>query len=279
MTFLKSLPSAPQRALASFFLIAGFLLLAHTGTQAQMAWVQFTGSIPSTAVVGGTENGQNLYIGRATHSNGTVHPGKVFRSGYDYICNYGYGGKEVVAKSFEILVQTNSGVRLKWEPVSGSIPADAVTAGTENGQYFYVGRASHSNGTVHPGKIFAVDGQYICNYGYGGKEVTSKSGFQVLVAKSPAGTRKKMITGTYRIQVKANGRYWHEDGGGDKLVSTRYQPTDDFTRFTFEPQEDGSYRIKVVADSRYLHHDGLGDKLLSTRYQPNDDYTRLYLEP
>ncbi len=44
------------------------------------------------------------------------------------------------------------------------------------------------------------------------------------------------LSGTYLIQVKANGLIWHEDGGGDRLVSTRYQPDDDFTRFYMIPQ-------------------------------------------
>eukprot|EP00812_Abedinium_dasypus_P012117 NODE_5646_length_565_cov_263.027451.p1 GENE.NODE_5646_length_565_cov_263.027451~~NODE_5646_length_565_cov_263.027451.p1 ORF type:complete len:147 (+),score=31.30 NODE_5646_length_565_cov_263.027451:3-443(+) len=84
--------------------------------------------------------------------------------------------------------------------------------------------------------------------------------------------------GSYRIQTKADGLYWHENGLGDKLLSTRFQPNDDYTRFFFEWQpNDDSFRIRVKADGRYLHEDGWGDKLLSTRYQPNDDFTRFYL--
>ena len=82
---------------------------------------------------------------------------------------------------------------------------------------------------------------------------------------------------TYQIKVKGSGRYLHEDGGGDKLVSTRYQPNDDFTKFIFERQSDGSYRIRGKASGRYLHEDGGGDKLVSTRYQPGDDFTRYLL--
>jgi hypothetical protein len=83
---------------------------------------------------------------------------------------------------------------------------------------------------------------------------------------------------TYQIQVKADGRYLHEDGYGDKLVSTRYQPNDDFTKFIFQRQYDGSYRIKVKASGRYLHDDGGGDRLLSTRYQPFDDFAKFILD-
>ena len=33
------------------------------------------------------------------------------------------------------------------------------------------------------------------------------------------------------MRVKADNTYLHVDGSGDKLVSTRYQANDDFTRF------------------------------------------------
>ncbi|MCB0641138.1 MAG: RICIN domain-containing protein, partial [Phaeodactylibacter sp.] len=79
------------------------------------------------------------------------------------------------------------------------------------------------------------------------------------------------------IKVVADGRYLHHDGLGDKLLSTRYQPNDDYTRFYLEPESDGSYRIKVKATNTYLHENGLGDKLLSTRHQVNDDFTRFRL--
>ncbi|MCB0641108.1 MAG: DUF3421 domain-containing protein, partial [Phaeodactylibacter sp.] len=143
-----------------------------------------------TAVAGGSENGQTLYVGRAKHTDGTVHPGKVFSSDNNYICNYGYGGQEIVATNFEILVQDNPNIRLKWVLVEGSVPANTVVAGTENGQNLYVGRAKHTDGTVHPGKVFQANGRYICNYGYGGQELIAGTGFEVLVAKSPLGVRK-----------------------------------------------------------------------------------------
>lgn len=85
-------------------------------------------------------------------------------------------------------------------------------------------------------------------------------------------------SGEYRIQLKANGTYLHEDGLGDKKLSVRSQETDDFTRFIFESQEDGSYRIKVKADNLYLHEDGMADKLISTRAQETDDFTKFFVE-
>ncbi len=85
-------------------------------------------------------------------------------------------------------------------------------------------------------------------------------------------------SGEYQIQVKATGQYLHVDGNNDKLLSTRYQPDDDFTLFIFEKQTDGSYKITVKATGNHLHEDGSNDKLLSTRYQPDDGFTRFILE-
>lgn len=88
------------------------------------------------------------------------------------------------------------------------------------------------------------------------------------------------LSGTYFIRVKANRRFLHEDGNGDKLLSTRYQPSppDDFNRFRLTRQSDGSYRITVVANGRHWHEDGSNDKLVSTRYQPDDNFTRFLFE-
>jgi hypothetical protein len=87
------------------------------------------------------------------------------------------------------------------------------------------------------------------------------------------------LSGTYRIHVKATGHFWHEDGNGDKRISTRWQPDDDFTRFTLERQADGSYRIRVKASNRYLHVPGHEDWIASTIAQVADDYTRFFFEP
>ncbi|HRQ63501.1 MAG TPA: hypothetical protein PKZ76_01315 [Xanthomonadaceae bacterium] len=83
-------------------------------------------------------------------------------------------------------------------------------------------------------------------------------------------------SGVYEIVTRASGLKWHENGGGDRLVSTRFQPDDAHTRFWLEPQADGSFRITVLANGRHLHVDHGGDKLLSTRYQPDDDFTRFF---
>jgi hypothetical protein len=87
------------------------------------------------------------------------------------------------------------------------------------------------------------------------------------------------LNGEYRIRVMANGLFWHEDGNGDRKLSTRWQPNDDFTRFILEAQADGSYRIRVKASGRYLHAPGHEDWIVSTLAQVDDDYTRFIIVP
>lgn len=86
------------------------------------------------------------------------------------------------------------------------------------------------------------------------------------------------LSGTYRIQVKANNRFFHEDAMGDKFISTRHQRVDDNTRFILERQTDGSYRVKGKGSNRYWHVDTSSDRILSTRWQPTDDHTRFFFE-
>lgn len=114
---------------------------------------------------------------------------------------------------------------------------------------------------------------------YGDNAVYSCAVVRSDVFASWANDYTNLRTGAaYRIQVKADGRYLHEDGWNDKLVSTRAQSNDDFTQFILEPKSEG-WRIKVKADGRYFHEDGWGDKLVSTRAQPNDDFTVFLFTP
>ncbi len=55
------------------------------------------GFIDPKALIGGREQGQPLYLCRAPYQG--IQPGKVV-SGH---CNFGYGGKEIVADQFEVL--------------------------------------------------------------------------------------------------------------------------------------------------------------------------------
>lgn len=78
-------------------LVASFDILTSTGVAPK--WV-FGPTVPANAVIGGQQNGINLPVCRASHLN-SVHPGKVWNGN----CNFGYGGREIVTPTFEILVQ------------------------------------------------------------------------------------------------------------------------------------------------------------------------------
>lgn len=57
------------------------------------------GRIPSSAIAGGGERGQPLYVCQARYSGG-IHPGKVF----DGSCHIGYNGRDIARPDFRILV-------------------------------------------------------------------------------------------------------------------------------------------------------------------------------
>jgi len=149
-------------------------MLSFGSLYAQLEWVPFEGELPSNAVIGGVETNRSLAICRCDYNKGT-HPGKVVEKA----CNIGWGGKEVIVKDFEVLV--NKGVvELDWVKTKGlTLPKNAIQAGDEKGVPLYIGRKFYENGT-HPGKVFKVGKRYICNVGWGGKEKVFK-GFEVLV--------------------------------------------------------------------------------------------------
>jgi len=70
---------------------------------AKLKWELWNGSVPSNSIVGGYENGRNLYVCRASYK-GDLIPGKIVQGN----CNISYGGFEIVVKNgFEILVEKN----------------------------------------------------------------------------------------------------------------------------------------------------------------------------
>jgi hypothetical protein len=83
--------------------------------------------------------------------------------------------------------------------------------------------------------------------------------------------------GSYRLISIRSGKHLHLDEAGDKLLSTRYQPDNDATRFLLKRLRDGTYRITVKASGKHLHADESADMLLSTRYQPDDEYSHFFL--
>lgn len=66
----------------------------------QLRWVPASnGVVPPGAVRGGFEPGNPaLYICRAPYAGG-LHPGKIVGTS----CNFGYGGLEVLASTYEVL--------------------------------------------------------------------------------------------------------------------------------------------------------------------------------
>lgn len=63
-------------------------------------WVPSAGGqLPAGAIIGGEEPGRQLPICRGAYDNG-VHPGKVVAGK----CNFGWGSKEIVLTSYEVLV-------------------------------------------------------------------------------------------------------------------------------------------------------------------------------
>lgn len=128
--------------------------------------------IPSHAVEGGRENNppRNLYICRASFQGG-VHPGKIVAGD----CNISWGGNEIRAQNYQILI---SHIRhYAWSSASyGAIPVNALPGGVENGRILYICQANWQGG-VHPGKVVGNS----CNFGYGGKEISSPF-YNVLVA-------------------------------------------------------------------------------------------------
>lgn len=158
-------------------ILLSFLFIAFS-CHAQVQWVAYSGELPENVVVGGRENGTYLAVCRASH-DGNYHAGKVVAGN----CNYGWGGQEIVASTFEVLVN-NGGFQLTWEPFSGTIPRNAVQAGAENGQPNWVGQADRAEDeSGHPGKIIGMPGSYQFNYGYGGAEVVVQSNFRILIAR------------------------------------------------------------------------------------------------
>ena len=70
----------------------------------------------------------------------------------------------------------------------------------------------------------------------------------------------------FMLVCEANGEFLHLDGGGDKLVSTRYcqeeGAQDEFCHFI---AVDGD-KLQCVGNGEFLHLDGGGDRLVSSRY-------------
>jgi len=141
---------------------------ASRGKPGKITWVKSTGRLPRSAFYGGKERGKSLAICSAFYKGGW-HPGKVL-SGK---CNIGWGGKERVIRSFQVL--TTKGSRFVWS--KNTRAKSQVAGGRERGRVLYICRASYKGG-MHPGKVVSRK----CNIGWGGKEV-ALSKYEVLTRR------------------------------------------------------------------------------------------------
>lgn len=117
--------------------------------------------IPVDAIIGGAENGNLLYVCRATYQGGQ-HPGKLLPAG---ICNITYGGRELSTTLYQVLVSHSP---LQWVAGSyGYIPGHAMVGGNEEGRILYICQADYHGGR-HAGKIVGQN----CNIGYAGREIS-----------------------------------------------------------------------------------------------------------
>ena len=168
-----------------FSVIPAGLVLFVAGSAAAadfpVMWVPAAnGAVPANAIIGGNETGRTLPVCRARYNKG-VHPGKVVGKN----CNFGYGGKEVLAPQYDVLVGNpnilhQSPQLVNWVAAQGGqVPPGAFFGAYEPGRPLLpICQAAHQGG-VHVGKVVGRN----CNFGYGGLEVLSPR-YAVLVVGS-----------------------------------------------------------------------------------------------
>jgi len=138
-------------------------------------WVAQTGgAIPDGALVGGSDNGADLYVARSEHE-GAIVPGKLLPAhNVTYIA---WGGEEHAKDAYDVLVVPAANV--SWTATTGgTIPEKAIPGGiSEDGEILHIGRASHE-GTVTVGKVHPSHG--VLYISYGGAEVSYPE-YEILV--------------------------------------------------------------------------------------------------
>ncbi|KAG5674974.1 hypothetical protein PVAND_004917 [Polypedilum vanderplanki] len=134
-----------------------------SGGMKSAVWVAVSGSnIPPDALIGGQDNGEAMYIGRASHE-GALIPGKVLRS--HGLCYVAWGGGEHGKDSYEVLVGDGA-----WVSTSNAgIPSNALPGGeSEDGEPLFIGRVNHE-GTLTIGKVHPSHN--CCYISYAGQEL------------------------------------------------------------------------------------------------------------
>jgi Protein of unknown function (DUF3421) len=167
-------------------------------------WVKSeNGDTPKYAVsTGTTANGEPLYIGRV-HYNDSLTVGKIQPS--HNCCYIPYGGSEISAKSYEVLVQELQAgwVSFKRFYFGSQETMYPVEAGRDsNGATIWVGRV-HYNGDVIPGKVVPANREaYIP---YEGREV----GIQLF--------------GNHECEVRLSNNYYKSSIVKKKIQGTMWQ--------------------------------------------------------
>ncbi|MGA1133878.1 MAG: DM9 repeat-containing protein [Prochlorotrichaceae cyanobacterium] len=160
---------------------SNYEVLSFQGQSNQYQWVRSLSGNDQPVLGGQEANGTSLALCRADYQGG-LHPGKVVNGR----CNIGYGGEEIQLDRYETLVtqrgngnsfptgqpsNPTAGTGFYWD---NQLTSQAFAVGSERNQTLYSCRVNYQGG-IHPGKL--VNNQ--CNFGFGGKEITSAN-YQVL---------------------------------------------------------------------------------------------------
>jgi hypothetical protein len=187
----------------------GSLITFTQPALADYQWVAGrSGSVPAGAIKLGNDGADPLYACKTNIGNGKLHS----RFGKCYVP---YGGIEREFTTYEVLV----GDSVRWVPMTGSIPQNAILAGSEpNGAALHICRANLRSGST-PGKYSAIS--KVCYLPYGGKYTETRT-FDILVSglsnpstqaqNYPAGVKFLLANNaTFR---KAITTAWNEAGRG-----------------------------------------------------------------
>lgn len=150
------------------------IILGGGGSSANVCWVGAdSGSVPSGGMQGGDDNGEPMFVARASFE-GALIPGKLVPS--HGVCYVPWGGGEHGVTNYEVLCECNG----NWvKCAGGSIPPNAVPGGqTEEGEPLYIGRVAHE-GSVTTGKVQPSHG--VCYIAYGGQELSFPD-YEIFVA-------------------------------------------------------------------------------------------------
>ena len=141
------------------------------------AWIPMSyGKVPLHAVVGGQENGRQVYVARVSVGDNNMVPGKLIE-GSQTAETVLFGVRTSAA--YEIFAHSDPKRKIKWVNTAGvRVPKGAVLVGQSGKYQRYTGRLHHSSGSILLGKYVMPDGVFY--YQYQGKEVDVTKDFEVL---------------------------------------------------------------------------------------------------